>query len=222
MRPYHNARLIGHQTDKVTALSGFKRGFHRLPEERNADTAALIRKLGTGDVTARAEEIYRQLRALLGYKRKDLNYTDDAGTASIQTPNFIVHLMLEQDPEAVECYRLSTEVSSFQRPEVMSEDAFGQIFSPLCDRIMVDFVTELDVEQAIFALEDWPELNGQVQDDARGSTAQLILNEPPVVIDLDRRSLAVRLARGRGLDQLVRSAQQSLDLIMPVISAGPK
>jgi hypothetical protein len=208
---------MGHQTGKVTALSGFKRGFHRPPQESNADATALIRKLGAGDVTARAEGVYGQLRTLLGYKRKELNYTDDAGTASIQTPNFAVHLMLDQDPGAMDRYRLSIEVSSFQRPEVMTEDGFGQIFSPLCDMIMVDFIAELDVEQAIFALEDWKELNGRVEDDARGSTMKLTLNEPPVIIDLDRRSLALRLARGRGLDRLVRFAQQSLDQLMPVI-----
>jgi hypothetical protein len=61
-------------------------------------------------------------------------------------------------------------------------------------------------------------LDGRVEDDARGSMVKLTLNEPPVIIDIDRRSLALRLARGRGLDRLVRFAQQSLDRLMPVIA----
>jgi len=216
-RPYRNARLIGHDAGKVTALPGFQRSFHRVPDARTGDAVTLIRKLGAGAVTGRAEGVYGRLRSQLGYKRKDLSYAHDAGAASIQTPDFAVHFTLEQDPAAVDRYRLTTEVSSFQRPEIMADAAFADIFGSLCDQITVDFVPELDVEQAVFALEDWDGLDGSLEDDAGGTTISLTLNQPPVIVGLDRRSMTVRLARGQNLEQLVQFARLTLNELLPVL-----
>ena len=168
----NDSTLRGQRAGKVKRLSGFKKT-HRAPDYHNSSTEAFVRKVGTADVKIQADAIHEEIRREFRYKRKDIDYTCDAGVAIIKTPDFDVSVMIEQDTTDSVSYTLTTEVSSIRRQEVVSEDGFSQIFSKYCDTLFIEFLGSIDVDAQIDAIEDVDELREILTYESDGSSLTL-------------------------------------------------
>ena len=205
-----NARLKGIHSGAIRSLDGFQKGLHTVPDGRTDATMRFVRKAGTANVTAALDLIYRDLKDVMGYKRRHLNSVDDFGSASIKTPDFDVNLWIEQDAVAEETYALVTEVATLRRPEVILEEPFQRMFSKHCDQVIFDFKEAVNLDDKIAILEDMEELDGRLVDERDGSAFTLTLNDPPVRLRVTSADLTISLTAGRSLKTLIESAMQAV------------
>lgn len=112
-----------------------------------------VESAGESEVRDQATAIHDAIRNGFGYKRKDITFTIDKGSASIKTPDFDVNVTLTQDPDDAEQYIFLTEVTTFRRPAVIQEPEFLKIFTRYCDTIVIDLGTSLDLEAKIDEIE---------------------------------------------------------------------
>jgi hypothetical protein len=148
-----DAQIRGSNLGDVKRLSGFKKGTHFVPKEISSSADGFIRKYGQKEVEDQATQIHNELKAAFGYARKDITYACDDGHASIKTPDFDVDVSIGQDSEDAGGYVISTEVSVFRRPEVVSEDRFSKVFSTYCDSIVIGLSERMDLESKIDDIE---------------------------------------------------------------------
>jgi hypothetical protein len=212
-RPYKTARLVGMQTGAVRSLPGFKKGLHREPQSANPAAHAFVRQAGAAQLTAHLDGIFKDLRGTMGYKRRQLTYSDDGGAASIKTPDFDVHLWLESNPASPGDYQQVTEVSAFRRPEVIGEPLFQSIFNRHIDRVVVDFMSAIDVAAEIDRWEERADLAGKVEDEPNGSSFKVTLDDPPVELHVNQHGVTVKLASGQGLAQLVEQSNRAIAIL---------
>ena len=81
-----SSRLTGSSTGRIRKLGGFLK-HHRLPDACSPATQAFVRKVGHPDVASAAERLHRDIRNVFGYKRRELDYSCDNGSAWIKTPD---------------------------------------------------------------------------------------------------------------------------------------
>jgi hypothetical protein len=198
-----NPSLRGTTGGPIKALAGFIKSTHSVPDARNDATMRFVRKAGTPDVTEALDQIYRSLKDVLGYKRRQLVSVDDFGSASIKTPDFDVNLSIEQDAQDEAKYRFLTEVAAFRRPEILLEEPFQQLFTNRVDTVVLEFSGAVDLEDKIALIEDREDLAGQLVDERDGSAFTLTLLDPPVRLRVTATDLSITLTGGRNLKHLI-------------------
>jgi hypothetical protein len=205
-----NPSLRGISGGPIKSLGGFVRSQHSVPDARNDATLRFVRKAGTPDVTEALDQIYRGLKDVMGFKRRQLVSVDDFGSASIKSPDFDVNLSLDQDPADSAKYRLVTEIAAFRRPEVLLEEPFQQLFTNHCDTVVLEFPAAINLDDKIDQLEDREGLDGTLVDERDGSAFTLTLNDPPVRLRVTPHDLAITLTGGRNLKHLIECSMAAV------------
>ncbi|MEQ1826457.1 MAG: hypothetical protein ABL921_10955 [Pirellula sp.] len=147
------ASLQGTVTGRVSELSGYSKPRGSLSTHNDWERA-FVENAGRNEVTQRATGIFEQVRELFRYKRKELSFANPGTAASINGPEFDVHLSLAQDPEDAERFVLRTEVRSFRNPTVIEDPRFLSIFSKYCHQVVLELETPLDIETTIDEIEE--------------------------------------------------------------------
>src|SRR5476651_851520 len=87
-----NISFIGRTGGMVKTLGGFKKGHHTLPDAANATTNAFLGKICAGELAARAEALFQQVRTRLGYKRKEVSLSLTGPMAVLMAKDFTVEI----------------------------------------------------------------------------------------------------------------------------------
>lgn len=148
-----DSALLGEARGRVRELSGYRKppiplSTHSQWEQRFVENSGAI------EVVKQATEIFEKIRSSFGYKRKDLDFSNDGSSATIKTPDFDVNVTLAQHPAAADDYVLKTEVAAFRRPDVIKDVNFLEIFTHYCDSVVIELTSELDLKAKIDQIED--------------------------------------------------------------------
>lgn len=147
------AALVGSIGGRVRDLSGYKKPRQALSVHSRWEQE-FVQSSGTRELAEHAEALFEEVRTSFDFKRREVSYACDGPTASIRTPAFDVDLSLTQDPADANRYRITTQISSFRRPEIVSDAEFVRIFQERCDRVTIDLESPLDIEAKIDEIED--------------------------------------------------------------------
>ena len=207
-----DARLRGEKVGAVRRLSGFKKG-HRIPDGHFGATEAFVKRIGQKEVKEQADEIHDSICATFGYKRKDIGYDCDDGTATIITPDFNVNLSIGQAPDDARRYVLVTEVGVIRRPAVVMEEGFSDLFSRYCDTVVIEFSRGLNMADKIDDIEDVPELKKHLECEPDGSSFTLDLPSPIIRISVTADRMTLSLPGSRNLQALLGNAQRALTVL---------
>jgi hypothetical protein len=151
--PINYASLQGLFSGRVRELAGYTKPKAPLSTHNDWERT-FVEEAGASDVERVATEVFDQLREAFRYKRKELLFTNAGSTASIQCPDFDVHIVLVQDPDDAERYRLTTDVREFRNVEILNDPRFLSIFTKYCSRVVLELQTPLDVEKTIDDIEE--------------------------------------------------------------------
>ena len=204
-----DACLRGEKFGEVRSLSGFEKR-HRIPDGHYDAAEAFVRRIGHEDVKGQADEIHDSIRETFGYKRKDISYDCDDGTATIITPDFDVNLSIEQDADNAGGYVLVTEVGTIRRSAVVLEEGFSDLFSQYCDTVVIKFSRHLNIAEKIDAIEDVPELKQHLKYMPDCSSFTLDLPKPIIRIVVTGNQMTFSLQGTRNLQTLLGNAQSAL------------
>lgn len=205
------ASLHGSEHGRVRRLKGFLKGGHFEPDSHSPAAEAFVRKVGSPDIEARAEALFRHLRLAFGYKRKELVHSCDAGTAAIKTPDYEVSLAVEQDAEEARSYQINTTVGGFTRPEVVTEDPFIEVFRLHCNTVLIEFPNMIDVEAKIDALEESSGLVEWLDYPADASWLSIKVPGAAVRMELRPHAVSFSIPPGGDLRQLIEGTAKLLD-----------
>ncbi len=211
-----SASLRGCEGGRIRRLKGFVKAAHFEPVTHSSAAAAFVRKAGEPEVEERAESLFHELRRTFGWKRRELVYTCDAGSAVIKAPGFEVALLIEQDPAEARAYRMVTAVSGFARPDVLAEDAFIEVFRYRCDTVLIEIADAIDVAARIDALEESDRFAGQLDYPADASSLTVTVPGAPVRMEIDPHAIRFSLEAGGDLRQLIEGTTRLLAVVLPV------
>ena len=204
MRAFLGASLRGCEGGRVRRLKGFVKGAHFEPEAHSPNAAAFVRKAGSAEVEARAQALYDRIRRAFAYKRRELVYSCEGGSAVIKGPDFEAAVQVGQDPEEPRSYRIVTEAGGFTRPEVVADETFVEVFRHYCDTVVIGFPRSLDIAARIDALEDGaPGLAEYLEYPADASSLSVCVPGAPVRLELRPDHAAFTLANGGDLRRLI-------------------
>lgn len=148
------AALVRMDSQRVKALSGYKKG-HHVPEEVADYAAAFIRRIAADDIDNDLTEMVKAFRDKLGYKNKELQRDGaEDGTASIVTPDFDFHIAADQSSDDPGECTWRYEVTHIREPSIIARDDFNEVFSDYFDALEVQTKQRLDVAEIVNRLEE--------------------------------------------------------------------
>jgi hypothetical protein len=143
----------GHSSGAVKTLSGFKKGFHTLPDAVTASTSAFLAKLASAELQEEAEQFFQRAKVLLNYKRKDLSLDLGTGIAVITARDFsheIAYSLSEDEPSG---FLVSRSLQGVRSPEFLSLAEADELLGGLFNEIIFALSRGAPVEQVIDAIE---------------------------------------------------------------------
>lgn len=206
---WSHATLRGSETGRIRRLKGFLKSAHFEPDSHSSASDAFVRKAGAPDIEERAEALHRELRQAYGYKRRELIYSCEGGSALLRTPAFEVALTIEQDAEP-RAFRFVLTVSRLTDPTVISAPAFLQVFRYRCQSVVVAFPRSIDIEQQIDVLEESPTLADLLEYPADASWLTIQLPGPSIRMELRADAATFSLPPGGDLEELITGTDRLL------------
>src|SRR5690625_2524344 len=200
--------LFGHATGPIENLSGFL-SHHRKPEAHTPAAAEFIESIGSEDVSDRAEKMFGEIRRAFRYKRRELEFASEKGSASIRTPDLEVLFTLLQHPESAAEYRLRTEVGEFRKQDLIRRDSFLSIFEPHCDTVSLISSKAVDLEDLIDRIEEVDELVDYLDYDVH--CTELTLAFPTLSLTIFSNEMRFRLPVDRNLRKLLIETEKAVE-----------
>jgi hypothetical protein len=206
------SRIIGSSYGRVRKLAGYQK-HHHVPDSHNDAAQAFVRKIGNPDVKALADGLYHDIRSLFGYKRREFDYSCEDGFAWIKTPDFDLHIRVDQCTDAPGNYCLTTEIVALHSEHIAQDERFHACFTHHCEQLIVEFATPIRVEDKIDALEEIPELAAAMSYEPDGSAFELKLPELDLHIQVDESAMHFSLLNRRDLGKLLEHSQKAFEIL---------
>jgi len=203
-----DACLLGLVTGRVRDLPGYTKPKTPLASHNDWERG-FVESAGTPDVVRLATDLFEALRGSFGYRRKELIFSKVGATASIECPDFAVHVSLCQDPEDAERFQRTLDVRSFRNPAILDDPRFLAIFANHCNQIVFELHTPLDLQQAIDDIEDVDALRGSLDYDP--DCTWFALRMGPIQVHADAERLVFSLADSGDLRELLRHTKSAME-----------
>jgi hypothetical protein len=197
---------------RVRRLGGYRK-HHHVPDQHSDAAQLFVRRIAQPDVKEAADRLYRDIRELFAYKRRELHYSCEEGFACLQTPDFDLHLLADHCVDEPRDYKLTTSLVALKNDSITADPRFHACFTPHCDTLWLSFDRPIVVEDKIDAFEDIPELADALDYAPDGSSCELKLPQLDLRIELDAHSLRFSLLTLRDLGRLLERSQRAFDIL---------
>ena len=187
--------FVGRSGGQVKALAGFKKGHHTLPDAVNATTNGFLGKICDRELTDEAERLFQEVRAGLGYKRKEIALSVTSPLAVLSAKDFAVEIFYALEEREPVRYTVTTTLRELRDAGLARREEFSRIFGGKFAEIAFALKKGARVEAVIDAIEA---LDGE---------GGLSVQYPS-----DYRDCVIRV---EGVDAEVRCTGATLDVIFP-------
>ena len=192
--------FVGRSGGQVKTLGGFKKGHHSVPDSANATTNAFLGKICAPELEAEAEKLFQEVRAGLGYKRKDVTLSVAAPMATLAAKDFVVEIVYVLEDADPSRYAVTTTLRDLKDLDLARGEAMSRIFAATFAEISLALKKGASVEAVIDAIEAI---------DGEGGLA--------VQYPSDYRECTISV---QGVDAVVRCTGAALEIVFPR-SGGP-
>ena len=213
-----NVHLLGSKPGNVKNLTGFRKGFHKVPA--TLPDAMFERQFGAmaePDLDKLARELFEKLRAGRGYKRKEINLNLDAPTATLTTTDFTLDLTYSPDPADPGDYTLTHDLHSIRDIAVFADGSLNDVFAGVFNRVSFSFGQAIDMEDLIDELEDAPGGSASLRYPPDCSECVVQLPGYTGVVRVTSRELEVVSPAGASPAELVKTFVEASE----VLAANP-
>lgn len=212
---FKDSKLVGEKSGRVRDLAGYQKPKSPLGKLDDWEQK-FVERCGAGEVEQLATSLHDRIRRGFGYKRKELEFSNDGAVASIKTPDFDLNVTLMQDPEDGERYLLRTEAVSFRRPEIVEEAAFLETFAADFQKVVIELNAGYDLEEKIDEIEDQDEFAKQLDYDPNCTYFTLRMPGINVVLHATTEQLVFALLNAAPLTQLIANTLQAMSRLASV------
>jgi len=119
----------GRAGGQVKALGGFRKSHHTVPDAANAVTQAFLGKICERELAGQAERLFQEVRARLGYKRKEVTLAVAGAGAVLTAKDFSVEISYALEEAAPARYVVTTTLHGLQSAELAHREEFAAIFA---------------------------------------------------------------------------------------------
>lgn len=189
--------FVGRDAGLVKALPGFRKSHHTLPDAANATTNAFLGKICEPELAETAEALFQEVRAGLGYKRRDLTLTLATPLATLTARDFSVEIFYALEPADPARYAITTTLRDLVAPALARRDEFARIFAGRFSEIAFALEKGVRVEAVIDAIEALEPEGGRPMS---------------VTYPSDCRECTIRMV---GVEAEVRCTGAALDVVFP-------
>lgn len=207
-----NTRLTGSSTGQIRKLAGFAK-HHHVPDACSPAAQAFVRKAGHPEVESVAVALHRDIRELFGYKRRELDYSCEDGSALIKTPDFDLEIYIDQAAEAPKSYVLSSTITQLHQPDIAQDRRFHQCFEHHCDRLFIEFTQIIDLESKIDQIEDIPQLADCLDYAPDATSFELKLTSLDLHIEVTESGMNFQLLTLSNLAKLIDHSQKAFQIL---------
>lgn len=187
--------FVGRSGGLVKNLAGFKKGHHTLPDAANAVTNAFLGKICETELAEEAEHLFQDVRAGLGYRRREISLAVTSPLAVLNAKDFAVEISYALEEREPSRFATTTTLRELRDAAMARREEFARIFAGKFTEISFALKKGARVEAIIDAIED---LDGE-----RGLTVQY---------PSDYRDCTIRVD---GVEAEVRCGGASLEVIFP-------
>lgn len=191
--------FIGRSGGVVKALGGFKKGHHTVPDAVNATTNAFLGKLCARELAAEGETLFQNVRAGLGYKRKDVSLAVAGQSAVLAAKDFSVEIFYALEERDAARYAVTTTLRELKNADLARTGEFAEIFSGKFSEISFGLKKGARVEAVVDAIE--------ALEDAGDGGSTLRVSYPS---DCSECEIAVE-----GVEARVRCTGGTLEVVFP-------
>jgi hypothetical protein len=133
----------------VKSLSGFRKGFHHVPDSISSTTRSFVESISSADVAERVESVFEEIQSNFGYKRKEVK----CESGKILTPDFEYTASCTLHDEDPTLATVTEEVGNM-KAGIINDDRFNDVFSGHFDELVFELDSEIQVEEVIDAIEE--------------------------------------------------------------------
>lgn len=152
--------FIGRSGGQVKTLSGFKKGHHTLPDGANAVTNGFLAKISERERSTQAEKLFQDVRARLGYKRRDASLALAGASAVLTTKDFVVEIVYALEPATPTRYAVTTTLRDLTSAELARREEFSATFARSFTEISFALRKGARVEAVVDVIEALDEKSG--------------------------------------------------------------
>ena len=145
--------FVGRSGGQVKALGGFKKGHHTLPDATNATTNAFLGKICGTELGDEAEKFFQEVRAGLGYKRKDVALSVTSPLAVLTARDFTLEIFYALEERDAARFAVTTTLRELGDPALARREEFARIFAGKFTEISFALKKGVRVEAVIDAIE---------------------------------------------------------------------
>ncbi len=145
--------FVGRGGGLVKTLSGYRKGFHTIPDAANDATNAFLAKVGEKELADEAEALFQAVRAALGYKRRELSLSVGGGLAVLTAKDFAVEIGYAIEEERPERYVVTTRMRELRSAELARTENFAAVFAGKFSEIVFGLKKGASVEAVVDAIE---------------------------------------------------------------------
>ena len=171
---------------KISSLSGFKKGTHRIPDGVTSASGKFVHSISRKEVTGEIEGAFERIRGHMKYKRKDLTADD----CHIMTPDFEFWVECGQDPEDPAMAIISRELINIS-PKIVDDDAFNKVFDDCFNDLTIELTGGVDVKDLIDQLEDLDTGKIELDYPSDCSQCEITIEGSPLKVKVTPGSLTV-------------------------------
>jgi hypothetical protein len=148
-----NVSLLRSATEQIKTLTGFKKGFHHVPNSISAHFNRFVQDISNEMIETDISEVAKKLQQL-GYKRTRVSSKTDRGYGSILTPDFNYSITITQSEDDPAYYTLVKQISDIKNPAILTDNVFNAIFYSTFNTVSFEFDKPIDLNKVIDAIED--------------------------------------------------------------------
>ena len=199
-------------TGRIRKLRGFQK-HHHVPDNTSDAARSFVRNTGHEDIKILADGLFRDIRKSFGYKRREFDYSCDAGEAWVKTPDFDASITIDQSDEIPKDYLITTELPKLHNQAIAGDPRLHSCFNAHCDALVVSFPTPIQFEDKINAIEDMDTLAYSMTDEPDGSRFELKLSELDLCTAIDACAMHFSLLTLRNLGKLIEQSQRAFEIL---------
>jgi hypothetical protein len=213
---FESAIILNTEEDWVRNLPGFGKSKHKPPKSIDDYHESWIKKISTDFIEVELNEIAKQLKTKLKYKRKDIDDIKiEDGIGQLMTVDFDYVIEITQSQEKADTYVIKRSIENFRNSDVLSNEDFNEIFDKYFNELKFSLSSKINVEGIIDMIEeiDNEELINVEYDSSDTSVCYINVSGYSGYIELSERTFKIINKKKVTPKELILSCQEAYKLI---------
>jgi len=173
-------------TIDISSLSGFKKGFHHVPDHVSSSTEDFVVSKSSKEIEKEMNDVFDSIREHLKYKRREL--VSKAGR--IITPDFEYFVYATQN-EGDPTEALIIEELTNIKPTVIEKPEFNEVFDGRFTEVVFQFDKDVDVAVLIDQLEQLDRKDVELEYDQTATWCELSIEHSELTVRMESDELRV-------------------------------